>query len=153
MAAAGHLQLRQDVYPYPVPDGLVEEQGFRALLGTAETLEVLYSEVLDREFAIDAVVTVRDAPLLFPVGVQFTVGKSCAKKRRAIDVFRRTRVVPRFLYLRCRAPLTGAALNLLMGLIVDCARSDEEHCIASAVLRLDGMGRHVLAGVRHYTMV
>lgn len=153
MATAGQLQLQQNAYPFALNSGLVEERAFRSLLESTEILKVVYDKVLDCEYAIDALVTVRNAPLLLPVGIQFTLKRNCAKKRRAIEIFRRKRIVPRFLYLRSAAPLTNAALDPLMRLILDCAHSDEEHAIASAVLRLDHSGRHVLEGFRHYPTI
>jgi hypothetical protein len=134
-------------------DGFVEERRFRKLLESSGQLDVRYDEVLDRDFAVDAVVTVRNAPWLNPVGIQFTLCWNYAKRRRALNCFRRTRIVPRFLYLRSRAPLTREALGPLMRLILDCAESDEVHGIATAALRLDTSGRHVVDAIHHYPLI
>jgi hypothetical protein len=150
MAVVAHILLQQDASRRPLRDGLAEERKFRTLLGSTGMLDVLYTDALDQECAIDALVTVKGAPQMSPVGIQFTLTRNSNKKRRAISTFRQTRSAPRFLYLRCTAPLTSEALNPLMWLILSCAGSDDEHAIASAVLVLDSDGRHVLEGIRHH---
>lgn len=152
MSALAQIMLPHIAAPHAVRDGLAEERRFRTLLQSSGNLEVHYTAALDHQCAIDALVRATGAPPLFPVGVQFTLAKNAAKKRRAIERFRQTRAVPRFLYLRCAAPLTRGALDPLRWLIHACAASDEEHAIASAVLVLDNDGRHVLEGIRHYPM-
>ena len=153
MATTVHTQMPPDE-GLPLPrDGFIEERHFRNLLESSGKLDVLYDEVLDRDFAVDAVVTVRNAPWLNPVGIQFTLSWDYTKKRRALNCFQRTRVVPRFLYLRSNAPLTREALGPLMRLILDCAESDEVHGIATAALRLDTSGRHVVDAIHHYPLL
>ena len=130
------------------PYGLRQEERMRRALRHDERLEVRYSRELDAIYKLDAVVLDRTNPLLPAVGVQFTTRHDPEKRRSTIAAVRRTRVVPRLLYLEAERPLGPPAYPLLLNLVRHIARLPVDRGIVSAILTRDGNHRYCLRQVR-----
>jgi hypothetical protein len=112
-------------------------------LSSCPELDVRYSYEIDTIYKLDAVVLVRERPLLPAVGVQFTTKHDEDKMRRTIDLIRRTRIVTRLLYLESECRLGLHAFDIIRTLVLFTATTKPGQDIVTAVLTKDDQGQFV----------
>ena len=122
--------------------GHVEEERMRVALRSTGAVEVVHSDDLDFVYKLDCIARLKGEPLTPAVGIQFTKRDCEAKERSTIQAMRRGAVVKRFLYLRCHAPLTEEAGEILLALVRLAANAPDSMGIVLATMLLD-QGRHV----------
>lgn len=139
------------VWRFPVPSrhsgtrrpyGLRQESELRQGLQANTNLLVQYNARDDAIYKMDAVVQLRNEPMLPAVGIQFTTRQDLEKLNRTIAAVRRSRIVSRLLYLQAECPLHASVFGAIADLIRLIAESPADRGIVHAVLTSDGQGKY-----------